>query len=141
MIYWGEFVSKFKLRFPHIQVIQLGGKKHRPIHGVDLNLAGAIPFYKSLQYLKGAIVHVDGDSGLVHARHLFKKPSVVIFGPTNVNYFAYPENVNLAPKVCGNCWWIKTDWMKNCVKGYDHARCMMSVTATTVIEAVAKAIR
>jgi len=131
--YWNEFVRLFKEKHPDIGVIQLGGIRHRKIQYVDLNLAGQIPFHESLRYLKSATLHVDGDSGLVHARRLFHKPSVVMFGPTNYEYFAYPENINIKAPICGDCWWQKPNWMEHCVLGFLEPSCMQSISPQHVL--------
>lgn len=133
--HWSEFVRAFKTRRPDIKVVQLGGAKHRKIPGVDIDLAGKLPFHQSLAFLKSAMVHVDGDSGLVHARRVFNRPSVVIFGPTNWEYFGYPENRNLAPIFCGNCWWTRPNWMQTCVKGHPRPLCTESVRPQAVLDA------
>lgn len=136
--YWEDLVAKVKDHYPDIKIIQLGGPKHRRISNVDHNLAGALSFKDSLKFLKHSLLHIDGDSGLVHARHLFNKPSVVIFGPTNPAYFGYPENINIAPNYCGECWWLKSTWMQYCVNGYATAKCMQSVTPDIVFEKLEK---
>lgn len=135
--YWKRFVFGFKERFPTVQVIQLGaGVNAVPIPEVDLNLIDKTSFPVTLRYLKSSLCHVDGDSGLVHARHLFEKPSVVIWGPTDPRYFSYEENVNLEPLECGNCWWMKADWLENCVAGFGKPICMDSITPEMVLAAV-----
>lgn len=139
--YWADFVKLFKEKYPDITVIQLGGVKHQKIQGVDINYAGQLTFEKSLEYLKSSLIHIDGDSGLVHARRLFNKPSIVIFGPTNFKYFGYPENINLAPNFCGDCWWNERDWMAKCIKGFETPKCMDSVTPSLVLDEVKKIIK
>jgi Glycosyltransferase family 9 (heptosyltransferase) len=134
--YWASFIMMFKVKYPEISIVQLGGVKHQKIKGVDVNLAGQLSFEKSLEYLNSSLVHIDGDSGLVHARRLLKKPSIVLFGPTNVDYFGYPENINLSANFCGDCWWKKRDWMQNCVKEYSKPKCMDSITPDIVMKAV-----
>lgn len=134
--YWAEFVALFKKKYPSISVIQLGGERHRPIEGVDINYAGKLAFEQSLRYLKTSLLHVDGDSGLVHARKLFNKPSVVMFGPTNIDYFGYRINRNIKAPVCGDCWWKKGDWMAKCVLGHPEPLCMESIKPEMVLEEV-----
>lgn len=139
-IYWAMFVAEFKRRHPDVRVVQLGTAKDPPIAGMDIDLRGRTSWEESMRYLKSSLVHVDTDSGLVHARRLFARPSVVIFGPTNVEYFGYPENVNLAPRVCGNCWWKKPAWMRDCVEGHAEALCMLSTKPETVLGEVSKLV-
>lgn len=134
--YWEEFIKIFKDKYPDIHVIQLGGVKHKKFKRVDINYAGQLTFQDSLRYLKSSLMHIDGDSGLVHARRLFNKPSVVLFGPTNINYFGYPENINLAPKFCGDCWWKNTDWMARCKEGYSTPKCLDSIKPKDVLNAI-----
>lgn len=136
IVYWEKFVTLFKNEFPNIQVVQLGGVKHKPIKNADINLAGQLEFTKTLQYLNSSFLHIDGDSGLVHARKLFNKPSVVIFGSTNVEYFGYKENINIAPNFCGDCWWKKSDWMQNCKEKYESPKCIDSVIPEEVFKKV-----
>jgi len=52
------------------------------------------------------------------------KKSAVMFGPTSIKYFAYPENINLDSKFCGNCWWSRKTWMEACPRGFDSPLCM-----------------
>lgn len=136
--HWEALVENLKTLGP---VLQLGGPKHRPIRNVDHNYASRLSFRDSLKFLYSARIHIDTDSGLVHARHLLGKPSVVMFGPTNIRYFGYPENVNIAPNVCGNCWWKKPNWMEFCVNGYEKARCMHSIEPDQVFNAVLGALK
>lgn len=133
---WNRFTTMFKLQYPDIAIVQLGGVKHHKIPGVDLNLAGQLPFEETLKYLQSSLCHIDGDSGLVHARAMYRNPSVVIFGPTNPLYFGYPENENISPLFCGDCWWQKKDWMQNCVKGYGTNICMQDIPASTVMKRI-----
>lgn len=138
MDHFEKFVWMFKTANPKVDVIQLGGTKSRYIRGIDLQLVNKLPFPTTMKYLKASLAHVDGDSGLVHARALFKKPSVVIFGPTNWAYFAHPQNVNIMPKVCGNCWWTTKDWLEVCAVGHSTPVCMDSTTPEVVLNHVTK---
>lgn len=136
--HWAELITLLaKFGMP---VVQLGGKKCKPIPGVTRNQAGKLAFVDSLLLLSQSTLHIDSDSGLVHARALYySNPSIVLFGPTDIRYFGYPQNINLAPPVgtCVNCWWLRSDWMRDCVNGYGTpARCMSSITAATVAKAV-----
>lgn len=131
---WTELINQFKRLYPEISIIQLGANKDKPLPGIDLDLVGKTTFEESLQYLKGALVHIDTCSGLVHARHLFKKPSIVIYGPTNHQYFGYPENFNVEPRACGNCWWQKGNWMEKCVLNHKQPLCMHSTTVNHILQ-------
>lgn len=133
---WEELITLLKQQYKELYIVQLGGVKHRKIKGVDINLAGQLTFEQSLVYLNSSLLHIDGDSGLVHARHLLNKPSIVLFGPTNVDYFGYKANTNMAPKVCGDCWWKNKDWMEKCMEGYETPKCIDSILPVDVFEKV-----
>lgn len=140
---WGQLTQMIRKYRPDLKIIQLGNDRSRPIPGTDLNLAGKLIFIDSLEYLKRSWLHIDGDSGLVHAKRLFGWPcdykSVVLFGPTDLRYYGYTENVNIPPKVCGNCWWQKNDWVQKCILGYPLPLCMDSITPDDVMARVVEA--
>lgn len=131
--HWEALVEELKAFGP---VFQIGGPKHRVIRNVDKNFANTLPFQDSLNWLYSSRLHIDGDSGLVHARHLVRKRSIVLFGPTNPKYFGYSENTNIPPKFCGDCWWKKPDWMPRCVKDYEKAECMYSIKPHEVFKRI-----
>ena len=136
---WTRFVEMFKSEFPGVPVVQLGTDKSRPIPGAFHKLLGKLSFQETLQELAHSAVHVDGESGLVHARRLFKRPSVVMFGPTPMEYYAYPENENIASSTCYPCFWIQPQWQHGCIldKGAEPS-CMKDIAPEMVIAGVRK---
>ena len=138
--HWAELILKLKQDFCDIPIVQLGSARSRKIPGADHSLVGKTTFPETMQYLKSAIIHVDGDSGLVHARALFGKQSVVLFGPTEKDYFAYPENENIGSPFCAPCWWITQDWLTNCYLGHEVPLCMKSIEPEVVRAAVHRII-
>lgn len=133
---WAELVAAIKHRFPNKKIVQLGGDRSRSIEGVDRNEVGQLTFRESMAYLENSDLHIDSDSGLVHAANFYGVPSVVLFGPTNAEFFGYDENLNIKSYYCGDCWWLKSDWMTNCPIGHDHPKCLDSIQVDTVFEAV-----
>ena len=131
--YWKQFVVDFKNRYPNIKIVQVGGKNSYSIKGVDSNMSGSIDMKNSLQIIKGGMFHVDNESGLVHAARAMNKKSVVMFGPTNMDFFGYKENVNIQKGYCKDCWWISDTWTAKCIEGYDKPECMYSITTDSVI--------
>ncbi len=131
-----EFCAIFKERHPEIKIVQLGSVADRAIDGADLNLQGKISLEQAFVLIKEAATLVDNEGGLVHAAHQLAKKAVVLFGPTPAAYFAYPENINLEAKVCGNCLWKTEDWSTCCPQGFDTPACMQSIEPAAVMEAV-----
>lgn len=134
--FWNYFVQLFREKYPNVGVWQIGGPTSRPIVGVNQSFVKKKTLKESFNILRGSMLHVDGDSGLVHAARSFRVKSVVLFGPTNAEFFGYPENVNVASRACGDCWWLKRDWLANCALGYETPRCMDKIWPQDVMIAV-----
>lgn len=119
---WAEFVALCNAG--GVKVIQLGSKANgQEIPGVDVQLRGQTSFAESLAILCASSCHVDIEGGLVHAATALRTKCVVLFGPTNKDFFGYPQNINLnAADECVNCWWKRKDWMEKCMK--DNHVCM-----------------
>ena len=133
-------VAGLKLAFPGLRVVQLGtSATSRPIQGVDLDLVSRTGLKEAAAVLAGAALHLDNEGGLVHVAACYGVRSAVVFGPTSVGYFGYPDNVNLAPTFCGNCWWATPSWMEECPAGHARPRCMTDRDPQAVAAAIAKA--
>ncbi|MBS1084492.1 glycosyltransferase family 9 protein [Gluconobacter kondonii] len=132
---WEQIIAGLKAAMPDITIVQLGGKTGDDLPQVDLNLKNRLTFSESTSIIAGAILHVDAESGLVHLAAALGIKSVVMFGPTNVAWFGYPQNINIAPVQCGNCWWSNTTWMDTCALGMTEPVCTTSINPKTVIEA------
>ncbi|AOK15896.1 hypothetical protein WT26_07600 [Burkholderia cepacia] len=120
---WKEIVAEIKAKRPDIQIVQLGGATGGDIEGVDVNLKKKLTFLQSVSVLSESLLHIDTESGLVHVAASLGVRSVVAFGPTNVDWFCYPQNVNVRPKLCGNCWWVTDSWLDVCAAGHPVPVC------------------
>ncbi|MBN9692747.1 MAG: glycosyltransferase [Verrucomicrobia bacterium] len=135
--HWEELVAQIHREQPGILVVQLGSRTSRPIPGVDLNLVGRTTLAESAWVLKNARAHVDGDSGLVHLARALHVPAVVLFGPTDHEFFGYRENQNLCPSGCRNCWWSTPTWLARCPRGLAEPECLASILPDRVLAALA----
>ncbi|MCM8626091.1 glycosyltransferase family 9 protein [Accumulibacter sp.] len=133
--HWRELVGRLGAARPELRIVQIGGPSSRPIPGVDDCLIGRIRLGEALWLLHGAELHIDGESGLVHAAHALGTPSVVLFGPTDAGFFGYPANANLSAGVCAPCWWSTPDWMGRCPRGLERPECMTAINPATVFAA------
>lgn len=138
--YWAELISKIKIDYPHLSVIQLGSKTGRPIPFVDKQMLNKTTIEEAFDILSKSSLHIDGDSGLVHAATVMQVPCIVMFGPTPDYFFGYPQNTNLrSGKTCENaCFWINEDWMANCGTGEKSSLCMEEIKPDRVLQAVMK---
>lgn len=134
---WEEFVRLFRARCPGVEIIQLGEENSPQIKGADVSLLGRTTLLQAAAVLKGALVHVDCDCGLMHLAYALGVPAVILFGPTHGEYLKYPGNISIFSEQCGCCWHLTQDWSVRCPL-YPQARCMRSITPQRVVEAVAR---
>ena len=135
--HWREFAKLFKTAYSDVSIVQLGGAKSHIFDFVDISLVGKTPVADLPYVLAGALLHVDGESGMVHIAHLTPTNSIVLFGPTRAAYFGYARNTNIEAPFCGGCMNITKNWMTQCVLGYPPGKqCLASITPQTVFEAV-----
>jgi ADP-heptose:LPS heptosyltransferase/2-polyprenyl-3-methyl-5-hydroxy-6-metoxy-1,4-benzoquinol methylase len=143
LIHYIELCKLIKQFYPDLLIVQLGTKNSLPIQNVDLNILGQLDMPENIIVLKHSLLHIDGESGLVHIKRQLHGKSIVLFGPTPIEYFKYDENINInSPYHCTNCMWMLTDWHVNCVNnglGYP-AKCMEAITPQMVIEEFIKYI-
>lgn len=131
--HWAALVAGLKAAYPGVAVVQLGGTRSRAIRGVDVNLVQRTSLSEAAWVLKHALLHVDGDSGLVHLAHALHTRAVVLFGPTDAEFYGHPENRNLTAGACGGCWWATPDWLSRCPRGLSMPACMAAITPEQVL--------
>lgn len=122
--HFAEVVRLLKKAHPYLKVVQVGTQTSTPIPNVDINLISKTSLSEVAALIQGARLHLDNEGGLVHLASCLGVTSCTIFGPTSVDYFGYPGNINIEPPVCGNCWWATETWMETCPKGYASPLCM-----------------
>jgi hypothetical protein len=133
---WLSLICSIKARFPDIAVVQLGGDTGADIPGVHLNLRKEVHISTAVRILKSSRLHIDTDSGLVHIAASLGTKAVVLFGPTDVQYFGYPENVNINASGCNNCWLSSGRWITTCLMGDNTPRCMQSILEEPILGAL-----
>ena len=125
---------------PEILIVQLGTslKTTYIIDGVDLNLIGKTSLRDVIVLMAEAHLHIDSEGGLVHLRHFVsKKPSLVFFGPTDIDFYKYDENFNINGNSCGPCEWLSNNWQINCIKNKGSAcSALNSIVIDSVFESI-----
>lgn len=137
--HWKKLVQSIRELYPALEIIQLGSTTSRPIEGVTTNLINKTTLTQAFDILAGSKLHIDGDSGLVHAAARMQVPSVVLWGPTPQYFYGYPENKNLRANVCREaCYGMNSDWYEKCPLGYLTPKCMDEISPERVLELVKK---
>jgi hypothetical protein len=129
-------LSRLRTSYPDLFVVQIGSTTSRPIDGVDLQLINKTTLAEATAILAGSMLHIDGESGLVHLAACIGTVSCVVFGPTPAAYFGYDENINITPHVCGGCWWSTKEWMTNCPRGFEEPICLAQTSPEKVANAI-----
>ncbi len=129
---WNEIAAS--IAAAGLKVVQLGEAHETLVDGVDIDLRGKTSLIETAFVLKMASVHVDTEGGLVHLARAMNTRSVVAFGPTPVGFFGYPQNDNIAPPVCGNCWWTSNRWATQCPRDLPEPECMSTHSPTLLAE-------
>lgn len=137
--YYEELVPLLKKFFPSHKIVQLGEEGNsEPIQGVEVNLLSQTSWNELGILLQNAWLHIDGECGMVHFRKaLMGGPSVVLFGPTPVEFYGYEDNLNITANACKHwCARLKESWAMRCVRGDGTPRCMASITPGRVLERI-----
>ena len=134
-----NLINLIKREYPTIQVYQLGDAKAEKIPGVDNYILG-----KDLEYikhvLKNSLCHIDCEGGLVHLATQFDTKCVVLFGPTPVHMYGYPQNINIVSEYCSNCMGLHEMWAYDCYKGHESSKCMEAISSERVFKEVKKVL-
>lgn len=134
---YNELIKLIKNYKKDIKLVQIGNSKD-PQMITDIDLRGKTSFNEMLVILKNAKLHIGGESGCIHMRHFMgARPSVVIFGPTSMEFYAYPENINISSDICSGCEWLHNHWRECCIKtGTTKSACLQDITATNVMNKI-----
>ena len=129
-----KLCALLKKKYPQYRIVQLGGVRQPAIRGVDDDLRGKTDFEELKILLQTAEMHIQQDGGMVYLRHyLTDKPSCVLFGPNDVAFFGYDNNVNIRNSDCPACSGLGSEWMKQCLRGGAEPLCMRAITPEIVM--------
>jgi ADP-heptose:LPS heptosyltransferase len=135
---WRQIASL--IREQGVEIIQLGSVEEERIEGVTHCLNGQTSFEEAGLLIKHSLCHIDTEGGLVHLAHAVHGRCVVLFGPTPVEFFGYPQNINLEPSGCRACWFATQNWLIECPRHTDGPECMRGHSATRVADAAKRII-
>ena len=90
--------------------------------------------------IKHGLCHIDTEGGLVHLANAVHGRCVVLFGPTPVEFFGYPQNINLEPSGCKACWFATQNWLIECPRYTSGPECMKGHSAASVADAAKRII-
>jgi Glycosyltransferase family 9 (heptosyltransferase) len=133
LLQWRQIVSL--IRKQGVEIIQLGTIDEEKIEGVTHYLNGQTSLEETGLLIKHGLCHIDTEGGLVHLANAVHRRCVVLFGPTPVEFFGYPENINLEPSGCKACWFATQTWHIECPRHTSGPECMAEHSAASVADA------
>ncbi len=132
--YMEKFIMLFKEKYGDIQVVQLGTKDARRLANADVHLLGQ-EFGVVSHILNNSTFHLDIEGGLVHIASQLGTKCIVLFGPTQVKYFGYENNINICSECCRDCHGLYKNTII-CARGMEEPECMYSITPEIVMAEV-----
>jgi len=141
---YDELVELISQKYHDLKTVQVGNDDYYGcMKSVDLNLLGKTNFEELKILLKNALLLVSGEGGLVHLNHCLKGKSAVLFGPNDVSYVGYDENINIQSKGCPfKCFEVgNLVWAKFCILGHTPPKCMDSITSQDVFASIDKYLK
>ena len=138
---YARLVEKMKSLLPEMKIVQLGRRSVDPIKGVDMDLRGDTSFEELKGLLKYSEAHVDCECGMVHLKHGLGGKSLVFFGPTDIEFYGYAENINVCSDACKACEWLTKDWGDKCLRGFENPPCMAEIDVEAAAERLKEALQ
>ena len=134
---WREFVRLFKAAHPDILVVQLGGKQSPKFDFVDVCLTQKTKLTEIAALIDGALLHIDGESGLAQLTRWLKTRAVVFFAHTSPEMFGLSKNRAVTSDKCRPCMWlVGGQWYTVCLCGHKTCQNLDAITPQDVFAAV-----
>lgn len=131
-----KVIAGIKREYPDIEIVQIGAKGADLLSGVDRTFFGK-SFSLVSQILKNAMLHIDIEGGMVHLATNLGTKCIVLFGPTQIEYYGYKQNINIKAGNCHNCCGLYPD-VNKCARGMEEPECMYSITPDLVLKKLNK---
>lgn len=141
--YYSELCDLCHRRFPGIKLVQLGETDNNiPVENADLCLLGETTLTELKAILKNAVLHIDGDCGMVHLRRaMHAGPNIVMYGNLPDNIYGYGEDYHIKSDVCKmGCAKLFNAWKRRCYKG-KIPECMTAISPERIADTIEKHLK
>lgn len=129
-------IAMLHQRFTELKIIQIGAAGAVKLKGADGYFLGRkFPIVGAI--LQKSLLHIDIEGGMTHLATQLGTKCIVLFGPTWIEFYGYPQNINLRAGGCYGCRDIYLDPIK-CAKGLESPACMAAITPESVAKAAEK---
>lgn len=140
--YYSRLCEICKSRFPDIKTVQLGEVDNNlTINGVDYCLLGKTTIQELKVILKNAVLHIDGDCGMVHLRRaMHSGPNIVLYGNLPDNIYGYDEDYRVKSDICSyGCAKLFNAWKCRCYKS-KAPECMTAIQPERIANIISEHI-
>lgn len=134
--HYEELIRLLKIIYPEKKIVQLGEETNsEKLDHVDIELLGKTSWEQLGSLLQHAWLHIDGECGMVHFRKALSGGcSVVLFGPTPMEFYGYDGNINIRSDGCPQwCARLTNAWLERCARGFEKPPCMAKITPGMVL--------
>ncbi len=129
--YFEDLIGMIKREWSNITIVQIGDSNVEKYKNADISYLGK-EFESIAWVLKGSLVHIDIDGGMVHLASQLGTKCVVLFGPTSIKYLGYSQNLNLCSGICDVCYGLyNQNYM--CARNMEKPECMYSLLPESVM--------
>ncbi|MCA6079527.1 MAG: hypothetical protein LE169_01335 [Endomicrobium sp.] len=132
---WKRLLENIKRKLKYFKIVQVGISSDC-FEETDIDLNGKTSFDELCSVIKYSSLHIDTDGGCVHIARALNVKSVVLFGPSNARYVGYENNINITSGLCSDCFTVIKDWDLKCIRGFDKAVCMNSISPDFVAKVI-----
>lgn len=134
-----QLVKLINYQYPDLKIVQIGNSGECCVCNNNdnmINLVNKTNLEQAKILLKNSLLHIDIEGGMVHLRHALNGgSSIVLFGPTSIEFFGYEENFNIRSNVCNTpCYQLTTAWPSLCPKNNHCVSCMESISSEMVFD-------
>lgn len=129
-----QLISLLHEAYPDIEIVQVGAADAIRLDGADCYALGH-PFDVLCEIMRHSILHIDIEGGLVHLASQLGTKCAVLFGQTQVEFFGYPQNINIMSqegRSCHGCCHLYRDF-QHCARDLKEPECMYSITPEMVM--------
>jgi ADP-heptose:LPS heptosyltransferase len=119
-----------------LPIVLLGARDDARIDEVDIDLRGGTSIREAAAVLQHAAAFVGPEGGLANVARAVQTRSVVFFGSTPPEFFAFRANINVLPLRCGGCWWTTPSYLHQCPRLQVNPECTESIPEHAVVRAV-----
>jgi len=142
---FNNLINLIKEKYPDLTIVWLGTSyKFGKLENIDVDLIGKTNFEELCVLLKYSLLNISVEGGLVHLKHFLNGKSVCLFGPTNIKFLGYEENINIksnySEKCSNGCEWITANNNEgNCLLA-EKPICMQKLEPKVVYEKISEYI-